>query len=142
MIIRAEVTTNSWEDELRRVKIKSEGIYEDSPLIETVNGLYLRKGEKVYVDVSDGFEAPFIIGRCGNWIDGDEILALFNKFVDCINKTRADVRKLQEKYDNHTHQVTVSHPGGVFTTMATPSKVGSTEKDMNDIEMKEIFHVD
>lgn len=141
MIIRAEVTTNSWDDDLRRVKIKCPGIYDESPLIESVNGLYLRKGEFVYVDISAGYEAPFIIGRCGNWIDGDEILSLFNKLVSELNKTRQDVKKLQQKFDAHTHLVPQAQ-SGILESQKTTNVVSSTEENMNDIEMKEIFHTD
>lgn len=141
MIIRAEVLTSSQDDDLRRVKVKSEGIYDESPLIESVNGLFLRPGEIVYVDVSDGYEAPFIIGRCGNWIDADEILALFNKLIDLLNKTRQDVANIQSKYDGHTHVVPQS-PSGVQTSETTTSLVSSTESDADKIEMKEIFHED
>lgn len=144
MIIRAEVLTSSQDDDLRRVKIRAEGIYDESPLVESVNGLFLRPGEIVYVDVSDGYEAPFIIGRCGNWIDADEILTLFNKLVELINKTRQDVKKIQDKYDNHTHQyIPAIHPATASTATTAPSsKVSSVEDTADEIKMEEIFHED
>lgn len=62
-IIRAIVETNSCEDENARVKISCEGIWEDTPLIESVGGIPLKKGDIVFVDISGGFENPLIIGR-------------------------------------------------------------------------------
>lgn len=65
-IIRATVFTNSCEDPNARVQLRCPGIWEDSsgtPLIESVGGLSLKKGDIVFVDVSDGFENPLIIGR-------------------------------------------------------------------------------
>lgn len=151
MIIRAEVLTSSQDDDLRRVKVRAEGIYDESPLIESVNGLFLRPGEIVYVDVSDGYEAPFIIGRCGNWIDADEILELFNKLVDAHNETRKKLNDLIKKHNSlvnsykaHKHTGSTGYSGYTLQ-ITTEGQSGDTEEtidDMDEIEMKEIFHED
>lgn len=65
-VIRAIVTSNSSEDDYNRVTVKSEGIWDEklgSPLIESVGGLPLIKDDVVYVDVSEGYEHPLILGR-------------------------------------------------------------------------------
>lgn len=65
-IIRAKVNSNSCEDTDARVKLICPDIWDDvpdAPLIESVGGIPLKKDDIVYVDVSDGFENPIIIGR-------------------------------------------------------------------------------
>ena len=67
MIVQAEVTTNSSEDKQMRVKIKSEGIWSDTPLIPSVGGLPLNKGNIVYVYCEgNDFSNPIIVGRAMN----------------------------------------------------------------------------
>ncbi len=62
-IIRAIVLTNSSDDDFNRVKIKSEGIWKESDLIESIGGISLKKDDVVYVDVSEGYNRPLILGR-------------------------------------------------------------------------------
>ena len=62
-LIKAEVITNSSDDKYSRVKLKSEGIWNESNLVESVNSIPLIKGDIVYVDVTNGFEAPLILGK-------------------------------------------------------------------------------
>lgn len=68
-IIKAIVITNSTEDLYGRVKVKSEGLWKETPLISVLNGIPLKKDDVVYVDVSEGFINPFIIGKA---IDTDQ----------------------------------------------------------------------
>lgn len=65
-IIRAYVLTSSSADEYARVKLKSPGVWDESPLVESVNMIPLSKGDVVFVDVSSGFNYPLIIGRAAN----------------------------------------------------------------------------
>lgn len=62
-IIRAKVATNSCDDKDARVQLQCDGVWDETPLIESVGGISLKKDDIVYVDVSDGFENPLIIGR-------------------------------------------------------------------------------
>ena len=65
-VIRAIVTTNSSEDDYNRVQVKCEGIWDESngsPLIESVGSIPLIKDDVVYIDISDGYEHPLILGR-------------------------------------------------------------------------------
>lgn len=62
-IIRAKVTTNSSDDSQARVKIMCEELLNETPLLESVGGMSLKKGDIVFVDVSNGYDAPLIIGR-------------------------------------------------------------------------------
>lgn len=65
-VIRAIVTSNSSEDDYNRVTVKCEGIWDEkqgSPLIESVGGLPLIKDDVVYVDLTEGYEHPLILGR-------------------------------------------------------------------------------
>lgn len=66
MVIRAEVTTNSSDDEYGRVKVYSEGVYDDTPLIESVGCIPLHKGDHVYLDVSEDHSNPLILGRASS----------------------------------------------------------------------------
>lgn len=65
-IIRAKVLTNSSDDKYSRVKLKTEGLWEESELVESVNMIPLSKGDIVFVDVTAGFESPLILGRAAN----------------------------------------------------------------------------
>lgn len=65
-IIRAKVLTNSSDDKYSRVKIQTEGLWEESELVESVNMIPLSKGDIVFVDVTAGFESPLILGKAAN----------------------------------------------------------------------------
>lgn len=65
-VVRAVVITSSSEDVYARVKLKAIGIWEESPLVESVNMIPLSKGDVVFVDVSNGFNNPLIIGRAAS----------------------------------------------------------------------------
>lgn len=62
-VIKAIVDSNSSSDPYSRVKLKSTGVWESTGLVNSLNGIPLKKGDCVYVDVSQGYENPFIIGR-------------------------------------------------------------------------------
>jgi len=135
-IIRCVVEDPSDNDSLRRVTVKNPAIWEDkSDLCDSVNGLFLRKGEIVYVDISDGIHNPLVLGRVGNWIDGQEILDLFNNLVKEINNTRDKLNELIRLYNAHMH-----------TYPAVPIKPDSVLKKeiekYDDRSIDEIFHVD
>ena len=60
-LIKATVLTNSSEDIYGRVKVKN-SVWESNCLVGVLNNLTLNEGDTVYVDVSEGFESPFVIG--------------------------------------------------------------------------------
>ena len=65
-VIRAKVRSNSCDDEFARVQIESPGVWDytdKSPLVNSVGGIPLKDGDIVFVDVSDGYENPLILGR-------------------------------------------------------------------------------
>lgn len=64
--IRAEVLTNSSDDKYFRVRIKSEGFFDESDLVSSVNCVPLTKGDIVIVDLSQGIQNPIIVGK---WFD-------------------------------------------------------------------------
>ena len=79
-IIKAEVQTNSADDNMGRVKLKSEGIWsQETELVQSVNGCALSKGDIVFVSVADGFYNPLILGKA----DRNDIV--LNLLVDRIN---------------------------------------------------------
>lgn len=65
-IIKAIVQTSSSDDNYARVKLQADGIWDLSPLVMSIGQIPLVKGESVFVDVSDGFENPIILGRCSD----------------------------------------------------------------------------
>lgn len=106
MIIKAKVLTCSHDDPYRRVKLQSPETWStESPLIESVNGLYLRVGEMVFVDVTNEM-SPLIIGRCCNWLDAQELTDLLNNIINMINQTNATVTKNAQTFNTHTHPKT------------------------------------
>lgn len=62
-IVRATVVTNSSDDASARVKVKSPLLWDESPLMPSVNGIPLKKGDIVFVDVTDGVDNSYIVGR-------------------------------------------------------------------------------
>lgn len=62
-IVRAKVITNSSDDEFARVKISCPTLWDESPLVESVDGIPLKKDDIVFVDVSQGYDQPLILGR-------------------------------------------------------------------------------
>lgn len=62
-IIKAIVKSNSVDDSYARVKLASDGIWTETGLVCSINGIALKTGDSVYVDVSDGYECPLILGR-------------------------------------------------------------------------------
>lgn len=79
-IIKAICTTDSSDDKMARVRLKSEGIWnQDTELVQSVNGCPLSKGDVVFVSVEDGYYNPLILGKA----DRNEIV--LNLLVDRIN---------------------------------------------------------
>ena len=62
-IIRAKVLTPSSEDKFARVKIKSEGLWEESTLIESLSAVPLIKDDIVHVYVDNDLMSPLVLGR-------------------------------------------------------------------------------
>lgn len=67
--IRATVLTNSIEDKYFRVKVKSEGVFEESDLIPVWNQIPLNKDDVVIVDISQGIQNPMIVAK---FLDGTQ----------------------------------------------------------------------
>jgi len=94
-IIKAVCTTDSADDKMARVKLKSEGIWnQDTELVQSVNGCTLSKGDVVFVAVVDGYYNPLILGKA----DRNEIV--LNLLVDRLNATEDKVNELVDKYND------------------------------------------
>lgn len=65
-VIKATVDSNSSDDTYCRVKLISPGIWQETGLISSIGGIPLKKGDSVYVDVSEGYENPMILGRASD----------------------------------------------------------------------------
>lgn len=61
-MVKAEVITNCTEDPYWRVKVKSDGIWEESQLIPSLNSVYLEKGDTVLIEMT-GMSDPVIMGK-------------------------------------------------------------------------------
>lgn len=91
-IIKAICTTNSADDQMARVRLKSEGIWnQDTELVQSVNGCPLSKGDVVFVSVEDGYYNPLILGKA----DRNEIV--LNLLVERINRLEDKVNELVNK---------------------------------------------
>lgn len=79
-IIKAVCTTASADDSMGRVRLKSEGTWnQETELVQSVNGCALNKGDVVFVSIEDGYYAPLILGKA----DRNDIV--LNLLVDRIN---------------------------------------------------------
>lgn len=54
------VLTSCEDNKYRMVKVKSEGIWTESPLLLSVNQIYLSKDDRVLIDIE---ESPIIVGK-------------------------------------------------------------------------------
>ena len=94
-IIKAVCTTDSADDKMARVKLKSEGIWnQDTELVQSVNGCALNKGDVVFVAVVDGYYNPLILGKA------DRNNIVLNLLVDRLNATEDKVNELVDKYND------------------------------------------
>lgn len=66
-------------------------------------------------------------------INGGKLGGLIN-----IEQLTKKINELVDAFNNHTHQVTVSHPGGTFTTVKPMKSTQSFNR--NDYEDKKIKH--
>ena len=65
-------------------------------------------------------------------INGGKLGGLIN-----IEQLTDKINELVEAFNAHTHQVTVSHPGGTFTTVKPTSSAKSFKKDdYEDVKIK------
>lgn len=61
-IIVATATTSSSEDDFGRVKIKAEDLFDTTEPILCLGEFAIVKDDKVFVDISQGYESPVIVG--------------------------------------------------------------------------------
>lgn len=88
MIIQGYCTSDSKATTDHRVKVTVPGICENV-LMDTVNGLYLRNGEQVFVYFMDNYLSPLVIGRVSGQFE-------ISKLDDVLNS-------IISKYNNHFH---------------------------------------
>lgn len=147
-IVRAEVLTDSSSDSFNRVKLKSPGIWNESQLIESVNGIFLRKGEIVFVSLEDNFQSPLIIGRACNWLNAEELTSLVNNLIDSINKLGDEIDANSSKFNSHTHNCSALIPtvGGVPGTIVgftlAPNMSMSDVSTISNIDVDDVIHKD
>lgn len=99
-IIKAVVQTNSADDTMGRVKLRSEGVWnQDTELVQSVNGCALSKGDVVFVSVFDGYYNPLILGKA----DRNEIV--LNLLVDRINILEDKINELVDKQNDILNQL-------------------------------------
>ena len=102
-IIKATVQTNSADDSMGRVKLKSEGIWnQDTELVQSVNGCALSKGDVVFVSVADGYYNPLILGKA----DRNDIV--LNLLVEQINRLEDKVNELVDKQNDVIQNLSTS----------------------------------
>lgn len=116
-IIKATVQTNSADDSMGRVKLKSEGIWnQDTELVQSVNGCALSKGDVVFVSVADGYYNPLILGKA----DRNDIV--LNLLVEQINRLEDKVNELVDKQNDVIQKLSTSTAvaeGSVWTAATT-----------------------
>lgn len=94
-IIKAVVQSDSADDGMGRVRLKSEGVWnQDTELVQSVNGCALSKGDVVFVSVADGYYNPLILGKA----DRNDIV--LNLLVEQINRLEDKVNELVDKQND------------------------------------------
>lgn len=141
-IIKAVVQSDSADDSMGRVRLKSEGVWnQDTELVQSVNGCALSKGDVVFVSVADGYYNPLILGKA----DRNDIV--LNLLVEQINRLEDKVNELVDKQKDIINNlgsetaasVTVAGSAGtwngatLFATMMPLQKISPKTK-LKDIQ--------
>ena len=139
-IIKAECTTNSADDKMGRVKLKSEGIWnQETELVQSVNGCALSKGDIVFVSVLDGYYNPLILGKADR---NDIVLKLL---VDRINMLEDKINEMVKMQNNILNQLSTNAElamledvpcwagGTIFSAMGTLKNIPNKMK-LEDIQ--------
>lgn len=99
-IIKAVVQSDSADDSMGRVRLKSEGVWnQDTELVQSVNGCALSKGDVVFVSVADGYYNPLILGKA----DRNDIV--LNLLVEQINRLEDKVNDIIKQENNILNQL-------------------------------------
>jgi hypothetical protein len=94
-IIKAVCVTASADDAMGRVRLKSEGVWnQETELVPSVNGCALNKGDVVFVSVADGLYSPLVLGKA----DRNDIV--LNLLVDRLNASEDKINELVNKYND------------------------------------------
>lgn len=97
--------------------------------------------ESVEVVIKDKQTASIVIDENGivmndGTLDG---LIKINEMTDKLNNLVSEVNDFISTFNSHTHQVTVAHPGGTFTTVAPASTASDVSKfDKADYENEKV----
>ena len=128
-IIKATVQTNSADDNMGRVKLKSEGIWnQDTELVQSVNGCALSKGDVVFVSVADGYYNPLILGKA----DRNDIV--LNLLVEQINRLEDKVNELVDKQNDVIQKLsTATSAAGYVWSAATTTFLPMTANPLMKI---------
>ena len=141
-IIKAVCMTASADDAMGRVRLKSEGTWnQETELVQSVNGCALNKGDVVFVSIEDGYYAPLILGKADR---NDVVLNLLVDRINTLEDKTNEVLKQQNEILNQlkTNMSLVAFVDGayvwggatVFGTMlpvqSLPSK--TTLRDIQD----------
>ena len=88
-IIKAVCMTASADDAMGRVRLKSEGTWnQETELVQSVNGCALNKGDVVFVSIEDGYYAPLILGKADrNNVVLNLLVEQINGLQDKVNET-------------------------------------------------------
>ena len=99
-IIRAICTTASADDKMGRVRLKSDGVWnQETEPVMSLNGCALNKGDVVFVSVEDGFYNPLVLGKA----DRNDIV--LNLLVDRINGLEDKVNEALKQQNDILNQL-------------------------------------
>lgn len=101
-IVRAICATNSFDDsDNHRVKITCKGVFSDLE-VDSLNGLYLRKGDEVYVfSAFENWYDAIILGRCNGQLELQNLVDVINKLIDIVNEDK-------KAFEGHTHVISTT----------------------------------
>lgn len=108
-IIRAICTTASADDTMGRVKLKSEGVWnQETELVPSLNGCALNKNDVVYVSVEDSYYNPVILGKA------DRNNIVLNLLVEKINGLEDKINEMVQMQNNILQQLSTNAELAVF----------------------------
>lgn len=126
-IIKAVCVTASADDAMGRVRLKSEGTWnQPTELVQTVNGCALNVGDVVFVSIEDGYYAPLILGKADR---NDIVLNLLVDRINTLEDKTNEVLKQQNEILNQLKTnmglVAVTPTGAYVWGGASPTAFGA-----------------
>lgn len=110
IILRGVCQTPSSASPIHRVAVTVPGVC-DNQVMDTLNGIFLKKGDEVFVYFEEEYNSPLVLGRCSGQLEIQDLVNVINAMVTIFN--------------THTHAVagSVASPPTMKQNRITPDNL-------------------